>query len=77
LKVARVTDSLQSRLDQLEVLYSEQDYTIQTLNKQVTQQDREIARLTQNLEQLQQQLQGLRSELSGDTDSGDQPPPHY
>jgi SlyX protein len=77
LKVARVTDSLQSRLDQLEVLYSEQDYTIQALNELVAKQDREIARMTLSLEQLQQQLQGLRSELTGDTDSGDQPPPHY
>ena len=72
-----MTDSLQSRLDKLEILYSEQDYTIQTLNKLVAQQDREVARLTHNLEQLQQQLQTLRSELSGDTDSADQPPPHY
>lgn len=72
-----MTDSLQSRLDQLEVLYSEQDYTIQTLNELVAKQDREIARLTQNLEQLQLQLQRLRSELSGDIDSGDQQPPHY
>jgi SlyX protein len=76
-KVACVTDSLQSRLDKLEILYSEQDYTIQTLNELVAQQDREVARLTHNLEQLQQQLQTLRSELSGDTDSADQPPPHY
>ena len=72
-----MTDSLQSRLDQLEVLYSEQDYTIQSLNEVMVQQDREIARLTLNLEQLQQQLQMLRSELSGDVDNGDQPPPHY
>lgn len=72
-----MTDSLQSRLDQLEVLYSEQDYTIQALNDQVAQQDQEIARLTLSLEQLHQQLQNLRSELSGDVDSGDQPPPHY
>ncbi len=72
-----MTDSLQSRLDQLEVLYSEQDHTIQTLNKVVTQQDREIARLTLSLDHMQQQLQTLRSDLSGDTDSGDQPPPHY
>jgi len=72
-----VTDSLQSRLDQLEVLYSEQDYTVQTLNELVAQQDREIARLTVSLEQLQQQLQTLRNELSGDIDSGDQTPPHY
>jgi uncharacterized coiled-coil protein SlyX len=77
LKVARVTDSLQSRLDQLEVLYSEQDYTIQTLNELVAQQDREMARMTLSLEQLQQQLQALRGELSGDIDSGDQQPPHY
>lgn len=76
-KVARVTDSLQIRLDQLEILYSEQDYTIQALNQLVAQQDREISRLTLHLEQLQQQLQSLRSELTGDIDRGDERPPHY
>lgn len=76
-KVARVTNGMQSRLEQLEVLYSEQDYTIQTLNGLVAQQDQEISLLRIHLEQLQAQLHSLRTELSGETESGFEPPPHY
>ena len=72
-----MTDSLQSRLDRLEILYSEQDYTIQALNSTITDQDREISRLTLNIEQFRLQLQALRSELSSDIDPGFEPPPHY
>lgn len=69
--------NLQSRLDRLEVLYSEQDYTIQTLNNTVTQQDRDMTALALRLEQFQLQLQSLRSEVAGDVDSGFEQPPHY
>ena len=72
-----MTDSLQSRLDRLEVLYSEQDYTIQELNDTISQQDRELTRLNINLEQLRLQMQSLRSELSPDINSGFEQPPHY
>jgi len=72
-----MTDSLQSRLDRLEVLYSEQDYTIQELNDTISQQDRELTRLNINLEQLRLQMQSLRSELSPDIHSGFEQPPHY
>ena len=68
---------LQSRLERLETLYSEQDYTIEALNDSVTQQDRELASLTLRLQQLQDQLQALRNEVSGDIDPGFEPPPHY
>ena len=43
--------SLQTRLERLEALYSEQDYTIQALNDTVSRQDREIASLLQDIEQ--------------------------
>ena len=76
-KVTRVTDGLQSRLDQLEILYSEQDYMIQSLNDLVAQQDREISRLNLSLERLSQQLLALRSELADNIDSGPEQPPHY
>jgi uncharacterized coiled-coil protein SlyX len=72
-----VTDSLQSRLDRLEILYSEQDYTIQALNNTISDQDREISRLTLSLEQLRLQLQALRSELTSDIDPAFEQPPHY
>ncbi len=71
-------DSLQSRLDRLEILYSEQDYTIQALNSTISDQERDITRLTLNLEQLRLQLQALlRSELSSDIDPAFEQPPHY
>jgi uncharacterized coiled-coil protein SlyX len=76
-KVARVTDSSQSRLDRLEMLYSELDHTIQALNNTISQQDREITRLNLNLEQLRLQIKSLQSEHSADIDSGFEPPPHY
>jgi SlyX protein len=72
-----MTDSLQPRLDRLEVLYSEQDYIIQALNDTISQQDRELTRLNVNLEQLRMQMQSLRSELSPDINSGLEQPPHY
>jgi SlyX protein len=72
-----MTDSLQPRLDRLEVLYSEQDYIIQALNDTISQQDRELTRLNLNLEQLRMQMQSLRSELSPDINSGSEQPPHY
>ena len=70
-------DSLQSRLERLEVLYSEQDYTIQSLNNMIAQQDREISQLTLNIERLKLRLQTLSSELSDDIDPGFEQPPHY
>ena len=72
-----MTDSLQPRVDRLEVLYSEQDYLIQALNDTISQQDREITRLNLNLEQLRLQMQSLQSELSPDINSGSEQPPHY
>ncbi len=59
------------------MLYSEQDYTIQSLNNMIAQQDREISRLNLNIEQLRHRLQALTSELSDDIDTGFELPPHY
>lgn len=70
-------DGLQSRLERLEVLHSEQDYTLQTLNSTVSQQDREIATLRLAIEQLRLQIQSLRSEAAGEIDPGFERPPHY
>ena len=72
-----MTDSSQSRLDRLEMLYSELDHTIQALNDTISQQDREITRLNLNLEQLRLQIKSLQSEPSSDIDSAFEQPPHY
>jgi len=72
-----VSDRLKSRLERLETLYSEQDYTIQSLNNMIAQQDREISQLNLSIEQLRLRLQALTSELSDDIDPGFEQPPHY
>ena len=72
-----MSESLESKLDRLETLFTEQDYTIQTLNDMVAQQDQEISQLNISLELLKDQLKALRTELSSDTDTGNEKPPHY
>lgn len=72
-----MSKSLQTRLDRLEVLYSEQDHTIQTLNDLVARQSQEISRLYSQLEQFKVQLQSLKAESASEIDSGFEKPPHY
>jgi uncharacterized coiled-coil protein SlyX len=72
-----VTESLDAKLSRLEILYTEQDYTIQTLNNMVAQQDQEISRLNISIEQLKVQLQSLKTDASSDIDPGFEKPPHY
>jgi len=74
-----VSKSQQSRLDSLELLYSEQDHMVQTLNDIVAQQGQEISRLNLQLEQITNQLQSLKSESATDAGSGSEfeVPPHY
>ena len=64
------------RLTRLEMLFSEQEHTIQSLNDIVTQQTRLISRLGSDLEVLNQQYQELKSELPGEF-SDIEKPPHY
>jgi len=72
-----VFESLQTKLDRLEILYTEQDYTIQALNDMVAQQDQEISRLSLSIELLKDQLQVLKSEFAGDIGLEVEKPPHY
>ena len=72
-----MTESLEAKLNRLEMLYAEQDYTIQTLNNMVAQQDQEISRLNNDIQQLKIQLQALKADGSSDFDSGFEKPPHY
>ena len=72
-----MSKTLQTRLERLEVLYSEQEHTIQTLNDLVAQQGQEISRLNLQLEQINNQLESLKSEPVSETDSGFEIPPHY
>ena len=69
--------SLEKRLEKLEVLCSEQDYTLQELSASVARQDQEIARLVRKLDILDEQLDSLKTGLGDDVDTGDERPPHY
>lgn len=72
-----MTESLEAKLSRLEILYTEQDYTIQTLNNMVAQQEREISRLNISVERLKVQLQSLKTDGPSDIDPGFEKPPHY
>ncbi len=69
--------SPQTRLEQLEVLYSEQDYLVQTLNATVAQQEREILRLARSIERISAQLQSIKNSLGDEIDPLVDKPPHY
>jgi len=72
-----VNESLQARLDRLEIIFAEQEYTIQSLNDTVARQNRDISRLTTDIEQLGQQIQALRTDSSNESGSEFEIPPHY
>ena len=72
-----MTESLDAQLSRLEMRYTDQDYTIQTLNNMVAQQDQAISRLNISIEQLKVQLQSLKADNSSDIDPGFEKPPHY
>ncbi len=69
--------SHRARLEKLEILYSEQDYVVQTLNATVAQQEREILRLTRHLERVWEHLQSMNKSLGDDIDPLAEKPPHY
>ena len=69
-------DNPAERLNRLEILFSEQEYTIETLNTLVTRQSGEIARLDRQVDALLTQLRDLREQMPG-TVAGDEKPPHY
>ena len=72
-----MTEKLKDQLDRLEILYTEQDHTIQTLNNMVARQEQEISRLGSHVEQLEVELRSLKSNLPGDVGTGFEKPPHY
>ena len=64
------------RITRLEMLYSEQEYTVQALNQITTRQDHEITQLRSDLQLLKQQYLDLKTDLP-QPPSGDEKPPHY
>ncbi len=72
-----MTAELSKKLTEIETLYSEQEYTIHTLNDIVARQDKEISRLSDDLQWLKQQLLELREQMPDTGTSTNEVPPHY
>ena len=67
---------ISTQITRLEMLYSEQEYTIQALNQIATRQGHEITQLRADLHTLKQQYGDLKTDLPQSPD-GDEKPPHY
>ncbi len=65
-----------ARINRLEIMLSEQEYTIESLNSVITRQTRDILELNQQLDLLRLQLQEFKKQLP-QTTIIDEKPPHY
>ena len=66
--------TLSERIDALETKLMFQDETIETLNRTITDQWKQIDALTRQLAELKQRLQDAESSVSGPVNER---PPHY
>jgi SlyX protein len=66
--------ALTDRIDALEMRLTYQDETIETLNKTVTAQWKQIDALTRQIAELGQRVQEAETNRPG---PADEPPPHY
>lgn len=67
-------EDLKNRLMKLELLYMEQEDTVQTLSRIVHQQEGKIERLEQRLLQVAEKLESIED---GGSDGEEPLPPHY
>lgn len=65
-----------SQLDKLEILFSEQQHTVQVLNEIVSRQDMDIAKLKSDYLTLKRHYLDLKSRLPAHMTSVERPP-HY
>jgi len=72
-------DDVIKRLDNIEILFSEQEYTIQTLNEIVTRHANKIDQLHVMVNQYKEQVKALQEAQNNDTTNTivDERPPHY
>lgn len=63
-------------LAKLEMLFSEQEYTLQVLNNIVTRQDQEITKLKLDFQTLKLQYLDIKSQMP-DQQTMSEVPPHY
>jgi SlyX protein len=66
--------TLSDRIDALETRLTFQDETIETLNKAITAQWKQIDALTRQLTHLNERLQEAETHVPG---AANEPPPHY
>ncbi|MCK4708707.1 MAG: SlyX family protein [Gammaproteobacteria bacterium] len=69
-------ENLQTRIDKLEILFSEQEYTVESLNTVVTRQAQEIDKLSDTVDLLKHQIQEFKKQIP-ESAIVDEKPPHY
>ena len=70
------TDDLHARIDKLEVLFSEQEYTVESLNAIVTRQAQDIDKLHIKINLLKHQIREFKKDIP-ESAVLDEKPPHY
>lgn len=76
LDINKLIDTMNSRIDDLEMKVIFQDDLLNSLNDIVTRQDKEIMRLWDANRLLKQSMQEIKSDSQEDN-AVDVPPPHY
>jgi len=69
-------DELHARLNKLEILFSEQEYTVESLNAVVTRQAQDIDKLHLKINLLKHQIKEFKKNTP-ETAIVDEKPPHY
>jgi len=70
-------NNLTNRIDKLEILFSEQDFTVEALNDVITRQSGKIDQLEQQLELMKHQLKELKKQIPETATIVNEKPPHY
>ncbi len=71
-----MTNKLAEAINKLEILYTEQEYTIDSLNETVSRQSAELSQIKLAMEILTQQIKQLKQQLP-EQNPVDEKPPHY
>ncbi len=66
-----------NRIDKLEILFSEQEFTVEALNAVITRQSQQIDTLEDKIDLLKQQLKELKKQIPETAAIVDEKPPHY
>lgn len=67
---------MEARLEKLELLFMEQEQTLEALSQQIYLQQQEIRRALLEIERLNDKLKALEPTLVGSS-ADEPPPPHY